>query len=97
MGPNWYYVKDDSGRAYFVVFAEANGSCSKRRFDAQNGSFVDQTKGQRGKGFAEVFAGEMSEGHRIGELQGRPNLEAAVRKGRLPDDVWSELRRNIPR
>ena len=58
--------------------------------------FHDQTPSRPGSP-AEVFAGDMREGHRIGELQGRPNLVKAVQGGRLPDDVISELRRYIPR
>lgn len=94
--PNWYYAKDDSGE-YFVVYANANNSCSKRRFNAATGQFVDKTSGVPGKSFPEVFGPELRASRRIGELQGRPNLENAVKNGRLSDDVLRELQRSLPR
>jgi hypothetical protein len=67
-------------------------SCSKRRFDANTGRFVDQRKGGAGTSFA-AFTSDMRSSRRLGSLNGRPNLQDAVKKGRLPDDVLSEVRR----
>jgi len=92
MEPVWYYSTDDQGE-YFFAFADANNSSSKRRFLANNGAFVDEAKGGAGRGYAEAFKSDIRSGRRLGSLQGRPNLQDAVRKRRLPDDVLGELRR----
>ncbi len=97
MAPNWYYAAEENGREYFIAYVDAKGSCSKRRFDATSGVFVDQTAGTLGKSFAEYFSKELRAYKRIGELSGRPNLVDAVRAGRLPSDVMAELKRRKPR
>jgi hypothetical protein len=90
MEPVWYYSADHEGE-YFSVFADANNSSSKRRFLANDGTFVDEARGGAGSGYAEAFKSDIRSG-RLGYLRGRPNLQDAVRKRRLPDDVLSELR-----
>src|SRR3954463_16511279 len=92
MEPVWYYSNDESGE-YFVVYANANKSSIKRRFNAVDGSFVNETKGGAGTPFSEAFRVDLHSAHRLGSLNGRPSLQDAVRKGRLPDDVLGELRR----
>lgn len=92
MGPDWYYMKDEQGE-YFVVFADANNSCSRRRFAAGDGSYKDEDKGGAGTSFAEHYRKDLRNASRLGELRGRPNLQDAVRNGRLPDTVLGDLRR----
>ena len=92
MEPVWYYAKNNEGE-YFTVYADANNSSSKRRFNAANGTFVDEDRGGAGTSFSQAFRAEIRTAHHLGSLNGRPNLQDAVRKGRLPDDVLGELRR----
>jgi hypothetical protein len=92
MEPVWYYSTDGQGE-YITVYADANNSSSKRRFALKDGTFVDEAKGGAGSCFAEAFSSEIRSARRLGGLLGRPNLQDAVRKGRLPSDVLSELRR----
>ena len=92
MEPVWYYSKDDRAE-YCIVYANASHSSSKRRFNAVDGSFVNEAKGGAGTDFSEAFRADLPSAHRLGSLNGRPNLPDAVRQGRLPDDVLGELRR----
>jgi hypothetical protein len=88
MAPEWRYSEVDG---QFVVYADANGSCSRRRFRATDGAFVDEMSGS-GRNYAEEFKADFRKGVRLGELRGRPNLEDAVRAKRLPSDVLAELK-----
>ncbi|MBS1858466.1 MAG: hypothetical protein JST11_24060 [Acidobacteria bacterium] len=92
MEPVWYHSKHDDGE-YFIVYADANNSSSKRRFGAADGRFVDEAKGGAGTSYSQAFRADLRNASRLGSLNGRPNLQDAVRKGRLPDDVLGELRR----
>jgi hypothetical protein len=92
MDPVWCYSKDDAG-GFFAVYADANNSSSERRFTEKDGAFVDEAKGGAGTSYAEAFRFQIRSARRLGSLQGRANLQDAVRKRRLPDDVLSELRR----
>jgi hypothetical protein len=91
MEPVWYYSKDDQGE-YFTVYADANNSSSKRRFAANDGRFLNEETGGAGTSFSQAFRADLRSANRLGSLNGRPNLQDAVRKRRLPDDV-GELRR----
>src|SRR5258707_3014810 len=88
MAPEWRYSEVDG---QFVVYADAKGSCSRRRFRAPDGGFVDETAGP-GQDFAEAFKPDFRKGIRLGELRGRPNLEDAVRAKRLASDVLGALK-----
>ena len=92
MEPVWYFSTDDHGQ-YFTVYADANSSSSKRRFTEKDGKFFDEAKGGAGTSYAEAFKFDIRSARRLGSLQGRPNLQDAVKKLRLPDDVLGELRR----
>jgi hypothetical protein len=92
MEPVWYFATDDQGQ-YFTVFADANNSSSMRRFTEKDGEYVDAARGGAGSSYAEAFKSEIGAARRLGSLQGRPNLQDAVKKKRLPSDVLSELRR----
>jgi hypothetical protein len=92
MEPAWYFSAEGDSE-YFTVFADANNSSSKRRFTAKDGRFIDEAKGGAGTSLAEAFKSEIRAAQRLGPLQGRPNLQDAVRKGRLPGDVLGELQR----
>jgi len=91
MAPVWYYSKDDQGE-YYTVYADANNSSSKRRFAAADGRFLNEESGGAGVSFSQAFRPDLRSAHRLGELNKRPNLQDAVRKRRLPDDVIGELR-----
>jgi hypothetical protein len=93
MEPNWYYATNDAeGR--FTVFADANNSCSMRVFSEANGEFIGQdSAGLAGASFLSHYRNEIRPMHRLGELSGRPNLQDAVTKRKLPSDVLSELKR----
>jgi hypothetical protein len=88
MEPKWRYSEADS---YFAVYADAKGSCSRRRFRAADGCFVDETPGP-GRNYADFFKADFKQGRMLGELRGRPNLVDAVRAGQLPSDVLGELK-----
>jgi hypothetical protein len=92
MEPVWYYSKDGRGE-YFSVYADANNSSSKRRFTVKDGGFVNEVKGGFGTMFSQAFKADLRNSSRLGSLTGRPNLQDAVRNGRLPSDVLSELMR----
>jgi len=92
MEPVWYYSKNDQGE-YFMVCADANNSSSKRRFNAADGTFMDQDRGGAGTSFSQAFRADLRSASHLGSLNGRPNLQDAVRRGRLPDGVLGELRR----
>jgi hypothetical protein len=89
MAPEWRYSEEMGG--LFVVCADAKGSCSRRRFGALDGAFLDETPGP-GRNYAELFKGDLKRSVRLGELRGRPNLEDAVRARKLPSDVLGELK-----
>jgi hypothetical protein len=74
-----------------LVYADAKGSCSRRRFQGVDGRLVDETPGY-GRNYAEVFKADFKKGTRFAELRGRPNLEDAVRAEQLPNDVLGELK-----
>ena len=93
MEPVWYYAKADADGEYFVVYADANNSSSRRRFMANDGSFVDEAKGGLGSSFSQAFKADVRSSYRLGALNGRPNLVDAVKARRLPNDVLSELQR----
>jgi hypothetical protein len=94
MEPNWYYSQEGGGQ--FVVFADANNSCSMRAFAAADGSFVRDDHAEiPGAVFATHYKNvirSMQNG-RIGSVSKRPNLQDAVKKRKLPDDVLAELKR----
>ena len=92
MQPEWYYSADVDNE-YYIVFADAHNSSSKRRFRASDGHFIDEAKGGHGISLAEAFRVDISSARRLGALRGRPNLQDAVNKGRLPSDVLGELQR----
>jgi hypothetical protein len=71
MAPEWRYSDEDGGQ--FVVYADAKGSCSKRRFRPSDGAFIDETPGSS-RGYADMFKADFKKGTRLGELRGRPNL-----------------------
>jgi hypothetical protein len=73
------------------VFADANNSCSKRRFAAKDGSFIDEAKGGAGTVFAHFVRSDIRSARRLGSLRGRPNLQKAVSDRQLPGDVLGEL------
>jgi len=91
MEPVWYYSKDDQGE-YYAVYADANNSSSKRKFAADDGRFLNEETGGAGTSFSQAFRPDFRSAHRLGALNKRPNLQDAVRKRRLPDDVLGELR-----
>ena len=88
----WYYSKDIHGEC-FVVYSNAHNSSSKHWFSVKNGRFVDAVNGGEGRPFSQAFRLDFYSAHRLGSLSGRPHLQDAVRRGRLPDDVLGELRR----
>jgi hypothetical protein len=91
MEPVWYYSKDDHGE-YYSVYADANNSSSKRRFAAEDGHFLNEETGGAGTSFSQAFRPDFRSAQRLGALNKRLNLQDAVRKKRLPDDVLGELR-----
>jgi hypothetical protein len=92
MQPVWYYSKDDDAE-YFTVYTDANSSSSKRRFTAVDGVFIHEAKAGDGTAFNQAFQADIRSAHCLGSLAGRLNLQDAVMKGRLSDDVLAELRR----
>ena len=92
MDPVWYYSKDDHGE-YYTVYADTNNRSSKRRFAAKDGGFLNEARGGAGASFSQTFREDFRSAHRLGSLNGRLNLQDAVRRGRLSDDVLGELRR----
>jgi len=53
----WYAGKDHYGRHYFLAFVNAKGSCSMRKFDAEQGAFLrkDYQSGDFQKAFSEIL------------------------------------------
>jgi hypothetical protein len=88
----WYYSKDIYGECS-VVYANGKNTSSRHWFRATNGRFVDAVNGEEGSSFSQAVRLDFYSAHRLGSLNGRPNLQDAVRKGRLPDDVLGELQR----
>ena len=88
--PVWYYSKDSTGE-YFAAYVYANNTAIKRRFNALDGSFVNQAAGGAGKSFSEAFSADLGSAILLGSLDRHPNLRDAVWKGRLPPNVLREL------
>ena len=89
--PVWYYSKDSRGE-YFTAYVDANTTSIKRRFNALDGSFVNQAAGGAGKSFNQAFSADLGSGIFLGPLNSRPRLANAVSDGRLPQNVLGELR-----
>jgi hypothetical protein len=71
--PVWYYSKDSTGE-YFAAYVYANNTAIKRRFNALDGSFVNQAAGGAGKSFSEAFCADLGSAILLGSLYSRPNL-----------------------
>jgi hypothetical protein len=82
----WHYWEGKHGRGYFLAFVNARGSCSMRRFDAEDGaSFGKEYKsGDYQNGFADYL--KCSVPLHVGR---QPNLERDC-KSRLPLSTLSE-------
>src|SRR5262245_2674898 len=89
MAPVWYY-SEDSDQKRFVAYHDSKGGSTKRQFFAGDGTFLDQTASL--KNVARAFKVDFENSKRLGELQGRPNLEAAAKAGKLPDHAVHELK-----
>lgn len=88
---DWRYWMSQDGKAYFLAFVNAKGSCSIRHFDAESGVFLGK-KYESGD-YQEVFREYLSSGTPV-VVSHQPNLEKNC-KDRLPGPVLAELRRQI--
>jgi hypothetical protein len=92
MEPVWYYSKDIHGDCFTVYVDNGNGA-RKYWFRASNGRFVDAVYGGFRRSFDEAFRLDFFSSQRLGSLTSSPNLQLALRDGRLPSETLSELRR----
>jgi hypothetical protein len=93
MERGWYYWRSQGRGGLFLVFVNARGRCSMRRFDADSGLFMgkEHKSGDYREGFADYVRVAMPL-----SMARQPNL-ARDCKQRLPDVVLSELQQQIDR
>ena len=87
----WYYWKSKNGRAYFLAFVNAKGSCSMRRFEAEGGAFLgrEYKSGDYQASFSEYLKSALAL-----HVSRQPSLERDC-KSRLPSFVLFELRQQV--
>lgn len=87
----WYFWKSKNGRGYFLAFVNARGSCSMRRFEADDGAFLgrEYKSGDYQVSFSEYLRSAVAL-----YVSRQPNLERDC-KARLPAFVLSELRQQV--
>lgn len=88
---SWYFWKAGNGEEYFLACVNAKGSCSMRRFKADDGTFLgrEYKAGDYQKGFSRYLKTAVPV-----LVTTQPNLERDC-KNRLPSFVLTELRQQI--
>lgn len=89
----WYFWRDQEGKGHFLAFVNAQGNCSIRFFDADDGGFLGKRYGQGD--YQEAFREYIAVGVEL-VVGNQPNLEKHCRV-QLPSPILSELRRQIPK
>jgi len=92
MAPVWYYSRDIHGEC-FTVYVDGSHCAKKYWFRATNGRFVDAVNGGKDSSPEKAFRLDFLSAQRLGPLEEVPNLQLALREGRLPANVLKELRR----
>jgi len=87
----WFYWKGKNDRGYFLAFVNAKGSCSMRRFGADDGAFLgrEYKPGDYQANFSEYLKSAVAV-----YLTRQPSLEREC-KTRLPPWALSELRQQV--
>lgn len=88
----WYYVSQKNGRGQFLALANAKGSCSLRRFDAQDGKAIPKGSNRSGD-YRDRFSAEIKGATPL-TVAKQPNLERKC-KERLPMLTLQELQRQV--
>lgn len=88
----WYYWQDRDNRVYILALRNGMGSCSLRRFDAENGEQLKRLPNQKGN-YQDKFAEYLRTAQPLC-LSHQPNLVRDC-KERLPEWVMVELREQI--
>jgi hypothetical protein len=88
----WYYLPQEDGHGQFLALANAKGSSSLRRFDAQNGTAILKEHNRTGD-YRDSFSTEID--HATGlTVTRQPNLQRDCQE-RLPPHILQELQRQI--
>lgn len=97
---HWYSWTDPKdGGDYFVVFANAQGSCSMRVYDGSSGRAVRDVTRKPGKQYEQAFSDYRRSAHLLARAENetwRPNLQHAC-KDRLPRQVLIILQKRRQR
>jgi antitoxin component of MazEF toxin-antitoxin module len=88
----WYYLPQQDGNGQFLALANAKGSCSLRRFDAQNGTAIPKVKNRPGD-YRDSFSTEIQGAIPL-VVSKQPNLEHDC-KERLPITTLEELQEQV--
>jgi antitoxin component of MazEF toxin-antitoxin module len=84
----WYYLAQENGRGQFLALANAKGSCSLRRFEAQDGTAIPKGRNRSGH-YRDSFSPEIEHAILLNVTR-QPNLERDC-KERLPLRTLQEL------
>ena len=88
----WYFLPQQDGQSQFLALVNAQGSCSLRRFDAQDGSAIPKGSNRRGD-YRDSFSAEIKGAISL-TVSKQPNLEIEC-KERLPMTTLEELKKQI--
>ena len=88
----WYYWKDKDNREHILAFANAQGSCSIRAFDARNGNVLNRGANRKGD-YQDAFPEYLADSTPL-YLSQQPNLEQHCKRC-LPASVLAELQSQI--
>jgi antitoxin component of MazEF toxin-antitoxin module len=88
----WYHSVDKNGHQYFLVFVNARGSCSVRRFDASSGAVLKREKNRKGD-YRDSFSEYLERATPL-HLSRQPNLENDCKR-RLPSSTLAELQEQL--
>ena len=92
VGRAWYYLPQQNGHGHFLALVNFKGSCSLRRFSAQDGAAVPKGSNRRGD-YRDSFFAEI-EGATPLTVSKQPDLEHDC-KERLPMTTLKELQKQI--
>jgi hypothetical protein len=88
---SWHFWRGSDKRGYFLAFVNAKGSCSMRRFESDQGTFLGRE--YKSGDYQSQFSEYLKSGSPL-HLSRQPNLERDC-KLRLPNFVLSQLQSQV--